>query len=243
MQKFALSVPISAPERTHASSSVPTEPLSAPNLRQGCAKTSSSRAGGPKDAGDGPAGRQGVAGRVMGTNRSPQGPSALPIPLLPVRRSSSVQRLLLLPSRGRVPQLHKYTHVRHRTRLWPGWDHRSTQGWFRTPTKRTPISTWPQAPRSQRTGPTLQRLLAQGWQEAKVSSVHPHLPPEHGLKDAEHLLSPGLPFPRATSVQMPKPSWQRGSRGSSGTGTRQGLWREVAGGDTRSPFWRNHPQM
>lgn len=95
----------------------------------------------------------------------------------------------------------------------------------------------------QRTGPTLQRLLAQGWQEAKVSSVRPHLPPEHWLKDAERLLSPGVPFPRATSVQMPKLSWQRSSRDSSGTGSRQGLWREVAGGDTRSPFWRNHPQM
>lgn len=61
-----------------------------------------------------------------------------------------------------------------------------------------PISTRPQVPRPQRTGPTPrrpQRPLAQGWQEARVSSVRPHLPAEHRPKDAEPLLSPGLPSP------------------------------------------------
>lgn len=129
----------------------------------------------------------------------PRGPPPLPVPCPPVQWSSSPQRLLLLPSRGRVPQLHTCTHVRHRTGLWPRWDHGSTQGWPRTPTKQALISACPQVPRPQRTGPTPwwpQQPLAWRWQEAEVSSVCPHLPPEHRPKGAEPLLSPGLPSPR-----------------------------------------------
>lgn len=58
-----------------------------------------------------------------GPGRVPRGPSLFPAPRPPIQWSSSPQHLLLLPSCGRVPQLHARTRVRHRTRLWPGWDH------------------------------------------------------------------------------------------------------------------------
>lgn len=165
-----------------------------------------------------------------GTGRVPRGPSPLPVPLLAVQ-GPAVPSAFSCCHPAAVS--HNCTRLRHWTRSWPGWDHSSTQRWPRTPTKQAPI------PKHHGHRAAAMVVPCPGGQEAKVPSVRPHPPAEHQPKDAEPLLSPRLSL---TSVQMPKLGWRHGSRGSSGTGMRQCLWREVAGGDTSSSSRPHHPQ-
>lgn len=152
MWEFAPWVPVSAPEHMDASRSAPAptatmsaqpaagmcrDPFQPHRWAQLCLwRPKYARKRGP-----------------IGTGRVPQGPSPLPVPLLPVQ-GPAVPSAFSCCHPAAVS--HNCTRVRHRTWSWPGWDHGSTQGWPCTPTKWAPISTRPQAPWPQsgsRSGP------------------------------------------------------------------------------------------
>lgn len=142
--------------------------------------------------------------RNRGSRGDREGPTGtvprLPAPRPPLQWPGCPQRLLLLPSRGHVPQLHMSAHGWHLdgavATLGPRQHPRVA------PAKQAPILARPHAPWQQRTWPHAAVATAAPWPGVAGGQGVPGpspSPPKHRPKGAEPLLSPGVPRRRCQS--------------------------------------------